>query len=43
MFNLSSYPDIAPAELLELMQAMEASEPEIDLNELSEWVAKQYA
>ena len=43
MFDLSNYPDIAPAELRELMHEMDQSEPELDLDELLEWLAKQYA
>ena len=43
MFNFSNYPDIAPAELMELMQAMKDNEPELDLDELSEWLERQYA
>ena len=41
MFDLSNYPDIAPAELRELMHEMDQSEPELDLDELSEWLEKQ--
>jgi hypothetical protein len=43
MFDFSNYPDIAPAELRELMQEMDQSEPELDLEELTEWLEKQYA
>jgi hypothetical protein len=43
MFDLSNYPDIAPAELRELMHEMDQSEPELDLEELTEWLEKQHA
>lgn len=43
MFNLSNYPDIAPHELKEQMHEMEASEPALDLEALSEWLEKQHS
>jgi hypothetical protein len=43
MFDFSNYPDIAPAELRELMHEMDQSEPELDLEELTEWLQTQHA